>query len=79
MVYCILYINYELNLISNLVFFFQGNARFNVSFTPTEACDHVVNVSFNKVCILFSLVINTLITTTVKQFAHLIKEGCNLK
>ncbi|CAH0406004.1 unnamed protein product [Chilo suppressalis] len=26
----------------------QGNARFNVSFTPTEACDHVVNVSFNK-------------------------------
>ncbi|KAH9634104.1 hypothetical protein HF086_001306 [Spodoptera exigua] len=26
----------------------QGNARFTVSFTPTEACDHVVNVSFNK-------------------------------
>ncbi|KAL4704817.1 hypothetical protein ACJJTC_001292, partial [Scirpophaga incertulas] len=26
----------------------QGNARFNVSFTPTDACDHVVNVSFNK-------------------------------
>ncbi|XP_026726106.1 filamin-C isoform X1 [Trichoplusia ni] len=26
----------------------QGNARFMVSFTPTEACDHVVNVSFNK-------------------------------
>ncbi|KAG6458999.1 hypothetical protein O3G_MSEX011155 [Manduca sexta] len=25
-----------------------GNARFTVSFTPTEACDHVVNVSFNK-------------------------------
>lgn len=31
----------------------QGNARFTVSFTPTEACDHVVNVSFNKVRILF--------------------------
>lgn len=26
----------------------QGNARFTVSFTPTEACDHIVNVSFNK-------------------------------
>ncbi|XP_047523197.1 filamin-A isoform X1 [Pieris napi] len=26
----------------------QGNARFTVSFTPTEACEHVVNVSFNK-------------------------------
>ncbi|XP_013193128.2 filamin-A [Amyelois transitella] len=26
----------------------QGNARFTVSFTPTDACDHVVNVSFNK-------------------------------
>ncbi|XP_063833667.1 filamin-A isoform X2 [Ostrinia nubilalis] len=26
----------------------QGNARFTVSFTPTEACHHVVNVSFNK-------------------------------
>ncbi|CAB3237329.1 unnamed protein product [Arctia plantaginis] len=26
----------------------QGNARFMVSFNPTEATDHVVNVSFNK-------------------------------
>ncbi|XP_037872058.1 filamin-A isoform X1 [Bombyx mori] len=26
----------------------QGNARFTVSFTPTEVCDHIVNVSFNK-------------------------------
>ncbi|XP_039765519.1 filamin-A [Pararge aegeria] len=26
----------------------QGNARFTVSFTPTEACEHIVNVSFNK-------------------------------
>ncbi|XP_072935942.1 filamin-A isoform X1 [Epargyreus clarus] len=26
----------------------QGNARFTVSFIPTEACEHVVNVSFNK-------------------------------
>ncbi|KRT80951.1 Actin binding protein, partial [Oryctes borbonicus] len=26
----------------------QGNARFAVSFVPAEACDHVVNVAFNK-------------------------------
>ncbi|VEN33553.1 unnamed protein product [Callosobruchus maculatus] len=26
----------------------QGNARFAVSFVPIEACDHVVNVAFNK-------------------------------
>ncbi|XP_044751932.1 filamin-C isoform X2 [Coccinella septempunctata] len=26
----------------------QGNARFAVSFVPGEACDHVVNVAFNK-------------------------------
>lgn len=26
----------------------QGNARFAVSFIPAEACDHIVNVAFNK-------------------------------
>lgn len=26
----------------------QGNAKFAVSFVPAEACDHVVNVAFNK-------------------------------
>ncbi|KAF5295411.1 hypothetical protein FQA39_LY13072 [Lamprigera yunnana] len=26
----------------------QGNARFAVSFVPAEACDHVINVAFNK-------------------------------
>lgn len=26
----------------------QGNARFAVSFVPAEPCEHVINVSFNK-------------------------------
>ncbi|KAI8118123.1 Filamin-A [Lucilia cuprina] len=26
----------------------QGSARFSVSFVPTEACEHTINVSFNK-------------------------------
>ncbi|CRL07142.1 CLUMA_CG020137, isoform A [Clunio marinus] len=26
----------------------QGNAKFAVSFVPAEACEHVINVSFNK-------------------------------
>lgn len=26
----------------------QGNARFSVSFVPAEPCEHVINVSFNK-------------------------------
>ncbi|XP_025831707.1 filamin-A isoform X1 [Agrilus planipennis] len=26
----------------------QGNAKFAVSFVPVEACDHVINVAFNK-------------------------------
>lgn len=26
----------------------QGNAKFAVSFVPAEACDHVINVAFNK-------------------------------
>ncbi|KAF5298465.1 hypothetical protein FQR65_LT01244 [Abscondita terminalis] len=26
----------------------QGNARFAVSFVPAEACDHIINVAFNK-------------------------------
>ncbi|GAB0098238.1 filamin-C isoform X1 [Sergentomyia squamirostris] len=26
----------------------QGNARFAVSFIPAEACEHIINVSFNK-------------------------------
>ncbi|XP_055852874.1 filamin-A isoform X2 [Episyrphus balteatus] len=26
----------------------QGNARFSVSFVPAEACEHTINVSFNK-------------------------------
>ncbi|XP_037903805.1 filamin-B isoform X3 [Hermetia illucens] len=26
----------------------QGNARFSVSFVPAEACEHIINVSFNK-------------------------------
>lgn len=26
----------------------QGNARFAVSFVPFEACEHVINISFNK-------------------------------
>lgn len=34
----------------------QGNARFTVSFTPTEACEHIVNVSFNKVSLLIDQV-----------------------
>lgn len=26
----------------------QGNARFSVSFVPFEACEHVINIAFNK-------------------------------
>ncbi|XP_055380209.1 filamin-A isoform X2 [Condylostylus longicornis] len=26
----------------------QGNARFSVSFVPNEPCEHIINVSFNK-------------------------------
>lgn len=26
----------------------QGNARFSVSFIPFEACEHVINIAFNK-------------------------------
>lgn len=26
----------------------QGNARFSVSFLPFEACEHVINIAFNK-------------------------------
>lgn len=26
----------------------QGNARFSVSFVPFEACEHIINIAFNK-------------------------------
>lgn len=31
-----------------IFFSFPGNFRFAVSFVPAEACEHIINVSFNK-------------------------------
>lgn len=43
----------------------QGNARFAVSFVPAEACDHVVNVAFNKRPVSFDQPIRNLVDIVI--------------